>query len=581
MNWLRKPSIAKSLFSSFLLVLIPILFISFLLNYISMGIVKKQVNISYANSLNYMASQLDKGLKSLEVLSSALYMNSDINSLNYRPKEDVNTILGYASLLEEINFFQGTNDLDTKITIYLRNKGLSFSSRKGMDKIDEETKGAIKNTDPSSLTRWVFMKSNEYSKGESLSYTMNNVYTSPTSIVIKIEIGLLQIKKLLSDLERQTKGITFLIDSKVKLIYASNHSDIESQSLINRISEFTTLDGQFTLVQNKQRYKIIFFGSESTGLIYGLYFPDAVAMKPINNIKIWIVIIFILSLGLSILYTFLSYKNILKPINKLVSGMKSVKNGNFKLRIPEDHKDELGFIFIQFNKMVSQIDTLINEVYVERVTRQQIQLKFLQSQINPHFLYNCLNFIYQMSMAENTEGAARMALYLGKYFRFATKSNKDTVQLLEEIESIEAYMQIQKMRFSNKFDYYLDISEEIKKINIPRLIIQPMVENAFVHGLEDCDFYGHIWIRGWKNNNSIILTVEDDGKGIEINKLEELLKSLNDMEKKESSVGICNTHWRLVLKYGPLAGVNIEQRVPRGTKITLTIPFDEESEVYV
>ena len=110
------------------------------------------------------------------------------------------------------------------------------------------------------------------------------------------------------------------------------------------------------------------------------------------------------------------YKNLLIPIYKLVEAMRRVGQGELKTRISEDKRDEFGFIYAQFNMMTGKIDSLINEVYEEKIRRQQTQFKVLQAQINPHFLYNCLNFIYQMAMAENMDGAAKMALYLGRYW---------------------------------------------------------------------------------------------------------------------------------------------------------------------
>lgn len=564
------------MFSSFLIVLIPILLISLLVNYLSIGIVKNQVTTSYTNSLDFLTSQLDSSLKNLELLSSSFYTNAEINVLNYKPDDNAETILAYEDLLNKLRFFQRTNQLDCNITIYLRNKSLSFSSKDGMNKLNDETNKEIMQKNPLSLTKWIFQKSTNGTNSQNLSYTMNNVYNSPSSIVVKIDIDILQIKNLLSNLEKQASGNIFLIDINKNSVFSGGQSVIDPKTLIDIISETSSTDRLVKLKQNGVNYRVIFFKSDFTGLIYGMYFSDAVIMKPINFIKIWIVVIFILSVGLAILYTFLSYRNILNPVNKLVEGMRQVKSGNLKIRIAEDSKAELGLMFTQFNKMVNQIDTLINEIYMERLSRQQVQLKLLQSQINPHFLYNCLNFIYQMSMGENSIGTAKMSLFLSKYFRYATKSNFDTIQLKEEIESVEAYMQIQKMRFSNKFDYYLDIPEEIKKISIPRLTIQPIVENAFVHGLENYDNYGYIWVIGKRVNNVIMIIVEDDGSGIKPEKRKEILEGLEDMNNWENSVGMFNTHWRLKLKYGEKAGLTIEQREPCGTKIVITIPDIEE-----
>jgi two-component system sensor histidine kinase YesM len=334
------------------------------------------------------------------------------------------------------------------------------------------------------------------------------------------------------------------------------------------------MTGQFTYQQNR----VVFNKSDSSGLTLGMYFPEKQIMAPMLGIRKWIIVMLITCTGLIIIFTLLTYNNLLLPIYKLIAAMSEVKSGNLKVRISEKHNDEFGFMFMQFNSMINQIDTLINEVYMEHLKQQQAQLKFLQSQINPHFLYNCLNFIYQMVMAENTDGAAKMALFLGRYFRFATKSNKDLVMIKEELDSVDAYINIQQMRYPGKINFHLEVPDSLIDINIPRLIIQPIVENAFVHGLEPSNGPGNIWIKACCERETIKIIIEDDGIGIKPEELDAINRTLDGINQIDHGYGLNNTHWRLKLRFGENAGINIERRLPRGTRVILKIPHENAKE---
>lgn len=570
MKWLWKSSVAKNLFVSFLLVLIPLILISLLINNRSVTILNAEITTSYSNSLTFLTKQMDSMLNNFGIISSTLFNDGKVNYLNYDPNESAENMYDYAKLLEQLRSYSGANDLDSNITIFLNNKLISLSSRAGLSMLSEETISSETTINPDSIGRWLLLK--QKSGDLLLTYTNKNIYLSPKSIAIKVEINSMQIKSLLKDLQKETKGNAFLLDAENNPIFAEQDSQIDSKVLINKLMSQSDEKGQFTLYHGKTNYRFVYSKSEDTGLILGMYYKEAEIMKPINQIRSFSIIILIFSLVLGLIFSLVTYRNIILPVHTLVDGMKEVKNGNLKIRIAEDKKAELGFMFTQFNKMVKRIDELVNEIYYERIARERAQLKFLQSQINPHFLYNCLNFIYQMSKDENSEASANMSLFLSKYFRFATKSSKDTILLLEEIENIDIYMKIQKMRFPEKFDYSIEISEKIKEMVVPRLIIQPIVENAFVHGLEGSDAHGKILVKGDYVEDNIIIIVEDDGWGITNDRMQEILDKLNSAIDKDNSLGLSNTHWRLKLRYGEDAGISIDKRLPRGTIVTLKIP---------
>ena len=575
MKWLLNSSVARSLLGSFIAILFPLTLISLGITYINMNVTKQEVITSYENSFQLLTKQMDESLRKFEILCNGLTVNGNLNALNQSPANS-NILLDYVTLLEKLKFYSTINEIDNNVTIYMLNKKRSFSSDYGVDYIKNPYNVIEVNKNENSFGKWFFRVTPE-NKLDVLSYMQAYPYSrASTGIIVTIDINISNIKKLLESLQFQGSGTTFLLGLNGYTLSSKDSGLIDIKLFEHTIINAGDNIGHFIYKQNKKNYWIIFNKSKNTGLILGMYFPEKQIMKRVSQLKNWIIAIAGISLGLALLFAYIAYHNLLLPIHKLTNAMKQVRKGNLKIRIPKNENRELEFMFTQFNDMVIQIDSLVNEVYMENLNRQQVQLKLLQSQINPHFLYNCLNFIYLMSMGENREGAAKMALYLGKYFRFATKSNKDMVTIREEMENIDAYIQIQKMRYPGKINYNMEITEEIMGINIPRLIIQPIIENSIVHGIEVKVSIGIINVFAVQENGFVLITVEDDGKGITCEEMRGINEGLLEMNKEESGCGLSNSHWRLKLKFGDQAGIHIENRQPKGTRVVFTIPYTKE-----
>lgn len=574
MKVLWKSSIARSILGSFLIVIIPITIISLLVNYMGMRITQNEVSRSYDNSLRLLSKQLDDNLKKFETLANVFSTDTDLSALNQSPND---TIIpwDYVALLKQLKFFSATNELDSNITIYLRNKERAFSSKHGIDKIKQQDNINLYDNGSDYMGSWRFKKLSG-SNTEVLSFMQTALYDrSERNIVITVDIDTSQIRNFLGNLNIQGGGTCFLIDSKGDSIQPDNKHDVNIEYLKTSILELKKMNGQFTYSQGRERYRISFENLSRDGLTIGMYIPESQIIQPILHIRFWIIIILITSLCLALFFTFFSYRNIILPIQQLIKSMLEVSKGNFKVRIPNNKKEELGFMYTQFNLMVDKIDSLINEVYEERVNVQKSKLKLLQSQINPHFLYNCLNFIYRMAGAENLDGISKMSLYLGKYFRFATRVDKDVTSIKEELENIGAYIQIQNLRYQGKISYYEDIEPKVLDVSIPRLLIQPVIENALIHGIEKIQADINIWTKAVKIGDEIIVTIEDDGSGMDALRLEEINKNLNEANQDSNSFGLSNIYWRLKLKFGDEAGLCLEKREPKGTKVVITIPHKE------
>jgi len=290
-----------------------------------------------------------------------------------------------------------------------------------------------------------------------------------------------------------------------------------------------------------------------------------------------IIVISVFILVLSLLVAVIVAKTISNPITQLTKTMQQVRNGNFEIRNNYNAKDEIGILSDSFNTMVENTNELIQTIYQKELLKQEAELRFLKFQINPHFLYNTLETINWISRIRGVPEAGEIAKALGDLMREGLRDD-DFVPLKNEIRNIENYLLIQQYRYGEKIKIEINIDPSIEEINTPKFILQPIIENALVHGLDSKIDGGNIRIFGGYDEKDIILMVEDDGVGmpeeIRRNLLNENLRksSKND---KHTHIGILNVHKRLRLYFGPQYGLSIYSELGAGTVVTIRIPREK------
>jgi two-component system sensor histidine kinase YesM len=566
---LWKSSIAKNLIGGFVVVLIPLVATHLYTNSLSMNMIRKEVTGSYSKSIQVLAGQLEGSLSKFENLTYALASDSDLNAINQAP-HDTQDLWAYARQIRSLQLYSSTNDLEGEITIYLRNRDRQLSSKSGFQPIGNLGRKFAKGAALAPRT-W-FFRSKPEDRQTYLTFVRGSGAQWDNGVVASVDIGLSQFRPIIEGLQLQEHGTAFIFGPQAGDIY-SVHAEMDMVPLQTVILSKEESKGNFPYTHNGTRYIVLFEKSPVSGLALGMLFPEKQIMEPINRIRAWMLAILAASLGLGLFYVFYAYRKLLVPVRVLVEAMNKLRFGQLKTRISSSPRNEFGFVYKQFNRMADQIDSLINEIYLERLNQQQAQLKLLQSQINPHFLYNCLNFIYQMSMGDNADGAAKMSLYLSKYFRYATKSETHYVSLWQELDNIGAYVQIQKMRYGGRIGYSVHVPDELLHTAIPRLTLQPIVENAFVHGIEAGDSVPrHISVHAAAEPPFIRITVENNGLSLPQEELERIQASLQTMGHEDYGYGLNNTHWRLVLRFGEGAGLQLENREPHGLKVHIRIP---------
>ncbi|WP_096155457.1 MULTISPECIES: sensor histidine kinase [Bacillus] len=292
----------------------------------------------------------------------------------------------------------------------------------------------------------------------------------------------------------------------------------------------------------------------------------------------------LIGLSLVILSTlFISFR-ITSPIRVLLQNIQQVEEGNMKVKIQPLGKDEIGILSDRFQQMMDKLNHLINREYKLKLENKTNQLKVLQSQINPHFLFNALQSIGTVALKNNVPQVYSLINHLSKIMRYGMNVEEDLVPLKKEINYTKAFLHLQKERFGESLDYHLYVDESLLHVHVPKMILQPIIENYFKHGFENRDGVGEIVIYVEKAVNYIELIVIDNGTGIS----EERMKEINahfmhetlQPEREDSNIGLKNIRERLRLYYNDLASLSLTNRQEGGLVVTIKLPMNVVGEKY-
>ncbi len=268
-------------------------------------------------------------------------------------------------------------------------------------------------------------------------------------------------------------------------------------------------------------------------------------------------------------------KSITTPIRNLREMANQVGEGDFAVRVEDGASDdELVALNASFNQMVAHIDNLVDGIRQEQNNLRATELKLLQAQINPHFLYNTLDAIIWLAEAGKTQEVVGMVSSLSDFFRIGLSKGRDYISVQEEEKHVRSYLQIQQYRYSDILEYEIAIPEELYQYQVLKLTLQPLVENALYHGIKNKRGIGHIHVNGELRGEELFFVVEDDGRGMEPDRLEYVRRAINGtkMEDDGSGFGLANVAQRIRLNYGAQYGLELFSEYDRGTRACVRIP---------
>ncbi len=395
-------------------------------------------------------------------------------------------------------------------------------------------------------------------------------------------IGILLVNTEISYLEKICNDMKLTENHRIIILH-DNYTIYDTKP--EYIAQYTD-DSLFSIPQNtdtklfelsvdhEQMFAASYTSSSSNWRIISLIpknelFSDIYALQRFN------IAILIISMVISLLLLFIISRQIVVPINRLVKIMKITEAGDFSNRIRVDRTDEIGTLSLSYNSLIDKVNELIHEVYLQKIIAGELELQMLQSQINPHFLYNTLESISMLATIHDDEVTAQMAADLGSILRYSISNINQQVSLGDEISQLQKYIDIQQLRFRSQYAIHIHIEQKYYVVPMPKLILQPLVENAIYHGMSSVRQDGRITISAaMQDSSTLLITIFDNGIGMSEEEVQSLNSYINGENNLFHSIGLKNVHRRIQLFCGSQYGISIESTKNKGTSVYVRIHTD-------
>ncbi|MDF2613111.1 MAG: hypothetical protein K0S71_897 [Clostridia bacterium] len=578
MKFLGRLKVSKSiqykLFLCFILiVIVPALTISICTYFVSLNILQDKVTESFAQTVEYVAHNVEENINQIKQVSDYIFSNKDIkDAINQQGKSkyqitkdtevlyDIFDNFSIASVFRSINTVRiydsdellFSYSLDPTYTMMDDKKILeSKCFKEAMNNngnivwTDLNTSYEINgNSDAQTLSIFRSIKSHEYNKTIGVMYlSIQPDYFGNISNKINYTEG----------------GQIFLIDSQGETLNKQQYH-IDSDARIHDILED---EDNIVIEENISNINWKIKGAISKSDII----KDSTLIFRVATIAI------IISILLSCILWYIVSHSILRPIKALTVSCQKVRDGDLTAKVDIEGEDEVSILGSNFNYMIDKINELIRDVLEKQNRIKDAEYKTLQAQINPHFLYNTLNSVRWMAIIQKADNIKQAVECLARLLRNTTSKADIFIPIEEEVKNLTDYIYLQKLAYTNKFEVELDIDEKVLELKCLKFILQPLVENAIFHGIEPKEEVGSIDIKIYNQGDLIYFCIADDGVGIPEDKLGYILEADESAAiNRENTIGVNNINQRIKNIYGSQYGLSIDSKEGRYTHITIVIP---------
>lgn len=412
-----------------------------------------------------------------------------------------------------------------------------------------------------------------------------NIPSSEVLAFISLEVRPDKIFELSENLyDRRTEDF-YILSTEGDLIYSSNKDILKDENKpqwIDRILQSEEETG--TIEWKEASFNGVMIYDRMTQSAGGMFLvkriPFTILHESAFNVAKINIMFGVIGLLLVIMATLFVSLKITSPIRILLQNIQKVEEGNMNVQFQSFSKDEIGILGMRFKQMIEKINQLINREYKLELENKTNQLKLLQSQINPHFLYNALQSIGTVALKNKVPQIYQLITHLSNNMRYVMNTDEDIVPLAKEINYTKAYLLLQKERFGEQLEYGMDIDEEILHIHVPKMILQPIIENYFKHGFEKRNGVGKIKVECRKEGEYLRITVLDNGDGVSESRLEEIYQHFAEgkgiKNGEETNIGLKNVYVRLMLYYNGLATLQLSNQEGAGLLVTMRLPISME-----
>ena len=536
----------------------------------------RETLLSYSLKTQNYVSVLDNSVNQIYTQTDSVITRSDIGKLSIL-SQIMNRYEKYQTIKQLREYISGVdlnNDLLANIRVYVRSLNTvynsEYSQKASFETISDETYARMAALNVSLPSQII------YHEGR-LIMLIKSSQKNPFHMV-EAEFSLSQLK---DEFDKQSR-----YDNSY---YIFNFHD--GDYILNNISDERIYeaaisscyeDGITDFRVNGQLYFVFPVRFENMDAVYIQIVPGSEILQPVY-LSSFYTIFFIFFMLISVLIFFVGVINIIhRPLNKLVNAFLTVETGDLNIRIHETSKSEFSYLYSGFNDMADHLENLIDEVYNQKMMLQKAEFKQLQAQINPHFLYNSFFMLQRMIQKNMQEESLEMAKGLGIYFKYITKNNSDCVLLKDEYQHAKIYSNIQAMRFEGRIETsFGELPDAYAAFAVPRLILQPIIENAYNYGLENkyCD--GLLMVSFHTQDNGLSIVIEDNGDELTDEKLSQLsdkLKMTAVFEDSAEITGLINIFRRIHSFYKNSSTLILSRSDIGGLKVTIFLSNENEED---
>ncbi|SFD77169.1 two-component system, sensor histidine kinase YesM [Paenibacillus catalpae] len=573
MNILRRLTLYPKLVLTFLVIIIPFVTISLLMNIRSERLVRNEITGSMQAKVNYYMNALEDDFGPLVTLQQQYTLDDDIFNLSYSSiiMSDEQYTRSIMNTQKKLLILKNMSPYveDAFVNIPALDRKISASS---FNELNAEEAAALNKMANTFESPFLIYRDHLW-----MSLPYPNSPPIGKGFTLALEISSLAIRNSLSGFLIEGNGGAMLMSDD--FTWNTTSGNVPS----NRENVKTVIRDQLA-AGHKSGYKVIkeenatYYGfyekSAKLGLTLAIFVDESSFIGPLKQYSYWLWGICVAAPLLILLFSYQLYQVIHTPLKRLVGAFKGLEKGDLSVRLNYRSRDEFNYLYLQYNRTVSRLQELINEAYVHQYQIKVAELKQLQSQINPHFLYNSFFNLYRLAKLHENDKVIAFSKHLGEYFKYVTK-NADFVPLEQEIKFCRSYTAIQGIRFDDHVRVeFGEVPERVSLLKVPKLFLQPLVENAYQHGLEDQIAEGLVVITFEDCGDRAEISVEDNGTLTE-EELNHIVSLLNEPAYKSDSEGLRNVQMRIRLNFGEDAGLRAERGRIGGLRMTIIIPFKE------
>lgn len=568
-------TIFRKILFTFLGLLLPLVTLNLLMNESGSNMVREEIVQSLDGKVGLYMDLIESDFDRVITLLSQYVNDGDLLKLStasgvMSEAEKTESIL---ALKHKIDLVQTTSRFVKKATVFIPALNRSITSRDNY----------VAPFDPEQFDAFAMKNFGSYSLIHYWdgSLFLSVPYPDPAAgkgreqaFLLAIEVSEEAIRDMLRQFSANGERAVFASNSHPWRVLSEDGMDDVADALAEGAA-----DEAHSLELDGERIWVVSQTSERLGMTLSVLLPEERAFGPLARYRTWLWMLSAASVAIVVFFALSIHRMIQRPLRMLVHSLNQVEKGNLKFSVTYRWKDEFGILFNRFNSMVKQLNVLVHEVFEQKYRLRLSELRQLQSQINPHFLYNSFFLLHRMAKREDLENIERFTKYLGTYFQFITRDGENDVALEKEVENARMYAEIQGFRFGSRIRCNFEpLPAEWSNVRVPRLILQPILENAYEHGLERKTKDGLLEVRFLDEDGFLTIRVEDNGEHIDEARVRELRNMLLEPESASAqNTGLLNVHRRLRMKFGPPFGLELSIGTAGGLRVDIRIPFESEA----